>query len=68
MTTPSVMRDLDAALARAVELEVEAANWKIRALKAEERLELSQTTAKELIRMVDGLRTERDTWRAKAES
>lgn len=73
MTTPKVMRDLDQALAQVTDLAVKAGQWKIRALKAEQdladakaQLELSQSTAQELIRMVDGLRSERDSWRAAA--
>lgn len=67
------MRNLDAALADNVKLKVDAANWRIRAKQAElkiadleSRLKFSDDTASELMRMVDGLRAERDTWRAAA--
>lgn len=74
MTTPQVMRDLDAALAQAVSARMQAANWKIRANQAEARIHdleqlvaLHDTTTRELMRMVDSLRSERDDWRIRAE-
>lgn len=73
MTTPKVMRDLDAALADAVRFRVEAANWKLRATELHQRVydleqltSMQETTTRELMRMVDSLRSERDEWRARA--
>lgn len=73
MTTPKVMRDLDAALADAVRARVEAANWKIKAGELAQKVDdlqqitsMQETTTRELMRMVDSLRSERDEWRARA--
>ena len=74
MTTVVVaMRDLDEALARAARYEIDAKNWRVKALQAEQRItdlesqiKLSDETTRELMRMVDGLRAERDTWRTQA--
>lgn len=73
MTAPKVMRDLDAALADAVKARVEAANWKIKAGELAQRVDdlqqlvsMHETTTRELMRMVDTLRSERDEWRARA--
>jgi hypothetical protein len=54
---PSVMRRLDEALADIVALRVRAAELEIKAKQAE-------TLSAELMRMVDTLRSERDSWRA----
>lgn len=74
MTLPQVMRDLDAALAQAVSARMQAANWKIKADHAAARIRdleqlvaLHDTTTRELMRMVDALRSERDDWRIRAE-
>lgn len=73
MTTPKVMRDLDAALADAVKARVEAANWKIKAGELAQKVDdlqqlasMQETATRELMRMVDTLRSERDEWRARA--
>ena len=73
MTTPKVMRDLDAALADAVRARVEAANWKIKAGELAQKVDdlqqltsMQETATRELMRMVDTLRSERDEWRARA--
>lgn len=76
----TIMRDLDEALARAVQLEVEAKNWRIKSgqwrrkyeqaademAELKKQLQFTQDTANELIKMVDAVRAERDTWRAQA--
>ena len=68
----SAMRDLDAALARAVQLEVDAKHWRIRSgqwrLKYEKaagdiadltaQLKFAHDTMAELIKMVDTTRVE----------
>jgi hypothetical protein len=73
MTIPQTVRNLDEALARNVALEVEAANWRVKALQfadevsvLESRLKFAEDTSRELVRMVDSLRSERDEWRARA--
>ena len=59
VTMPAAMRRLDEALADIVALRVRAAELEIKATQAE-------TLSKELMRMVDTLRSERDSWRAAA--
>ena len=59
MTMPAAMRRLDEALADIVALRVRAAELEIKATQAE-------TLSKDLMRMVDTLRSERDSWRAAA--
>ena len=65
------VKELDHALARNVALEVEAAEWKIRAKKAQadvddlrEQLKFALNLSTELMQMVDTLKSERNTWRA----
>lgn len=75
-----VMRQLDEALARGVQLEVDARNWRIKSgqwrrkyeqaadeiAELKKQLQFTQDTANELVKMVDAVRAERDTWRAAA--
>jgi len=65
------VKELDVALARNVALEVEAAEWKIRAKKAQaevkdlrEQLKFALSLSTELMQMVDKLKSDRNTWRA----
>lgn len=84
MNTRSIaaaLRDMDAALAHAVRLEVEAKQWRITSGRwrtkyekaCEEiaaltsQIKLANETASELMRLVDAVRSERDTWRAAAD-
>jgi len=74
------MKRLDSALATAVRLEVELKNERIKAGIAQvnlehareeiaslkEQLKLGAELATDLMKMVDQLRGERDTWRAEA--
>lgn len=67
------VKELDAALARNVALEVAAAEYRIRAQKAEadaadlrDQLKFVIGLTSDLMKMVDTLKVERDTWRAEA--
>ena len=52
---------------RTVELAAELDAIKEQLVSAREQLKFAQDTCKDLMRMVDTLRAERDTWRAAAQ-